>query len=92
MSIAAELTKELRDLRRADGSFCEARLLKWRWLIHDYVGQCECLRCGKTAQVDLSDRPRLVKCIDGCGSSWTLAGLCKDFGWPSPPSAIPSTP
>ena len=88
MSAAEDPNREIKDLRAADARFCETSLPGWRWLQAGFVGQCTCLRCDKTAQVDLSDRPRLAKCVDGCGSAWTLAGLCRDFGWLIPPSAI----
>ncbi len=78
-------------LRAADANFCETRLPGWRWLEAGLVGQCNCLRCRSVAQVDLSDRPRMVKCLNGCSSAWTLAGFCRDFGLPSPPGAIPQT-
>ena len=88
MSVASDRSSDQKALRAADGAFCEARLEDWLWLTPGFVGTAKCLRCKGAVQVDLSDRARLVKCVSGCGSSWTLAGLCRDFGWPSPPSAI----
>lgn len=87
MSAAPELN--LMDLRAESARFCEFELPEWRWLTTGIVGQARCLRCQGVIQVDLTDRVRLVKCLAGCGSSWTLKNYCSTFGLPAPPTAGP---
>ena len=67
------------DQLASDGAFCAGRLPGWEWLSFPYSGRFRCLRCDSVAQADLTDKPRLLKCVGNCASSWTLAGLCRDF-------------